>query len=85
MVWVKDRGGGQKMWLVSPKMWLVFKKTWEIFGKTWEKILEISDVLFLAKEKWRDGDESGKRKIATSVSRLDNLIRTLCIYRRRKR
>ena len=51
----------------------------------WEEILEISDVLFLAGEKWRGGDESRRRKIATSGSRLDNLIRTLCIYRRRKR
>jgi len=70
---------------VYEKTWEFLEKTWEIFEKTWEKILEISDVLFLAREKWRGGDESRKRKIATSVSRFDNLIRTLCIYRRRKR
>lgn len=74
-----------KTWEILTKTWEFFEKTWEIFGKTWEKILEISDVLFLAREKWRGGDESRKRKIATSVSWYDNLTRTLCIYRRRKR
>jgi len=54
---------------INEKTWEFFEKTWEIFGKTWEKILEISDVLFLAREKWRSGDESEKRKIATCPRR----------------
>ena len=69
---------------VYEKTWEFFEKTWEIFGKTWEEILEISDVLFLAREKWRGGDESEKRKTATSVSRYDNLTRTLFVERRKK-
>lgn len=69
---------------INEKTWEFFEKTWEILGKTWEKILEISDVLFLAREKWRGGDESEKRKTATSVSRYDNLTRTLFVERRKK-
>lgn len=69
---------------INEKTWEFFEKTWEIFGKTWEIILEISDVLFLAREKWRGGDESGKRKIATSVSRYDNLTRTLFVEKKDK-
>ena len=63
--------------------WEFFEKTWEILGKTWEKILEISDVLFLARERWRSGDDSGKRKIATSVSSYHTLTRTLFVERRK--
>ena len=74
----------EKTWEFFEKTWEILGKTWEIFGKTWEKILEISDVLFLAREKWRGGDESEKRKTATSVSRYDNLTRTLFVERRKK-
>ena len=77
------RKGIGKISDINEKTWEFFEKTWEIFGKTWEKILEISDVLFLARERWRSGDESEKRKIATSVSRYDNLTRTLFVERRK--
>ena len=74
----------EKTWEFFEKTWEIFEKTWEIFGKTWEEILEISDVLFLARERWRSGDESGKRKRATSVSRYDNLTRTLFVEKEDK-
>ena len=66
---------------INEKTWEFFEKTWEIFGKTWEIILEISDVLFLARERWR---RVGERKIATSVSRYDNLTRTLFVEKEDK-
>jgi hypothetical protein len=52
---------------VYEKTWEFFEKTWEIFGKTWEKILEISDVLFLAREKWRRVGEKENSNVRVKV------------------
>ena len=57
----------EKTWEFFEKTWEIFGKTWEIFGKTWEKILEISDVLFLAREKWRRVGEKENSNVRVKV------------------
>ena len=63
-----DRGKGiGKISDINEKTWEFFEKTWEIFGKTWEKILEISDVLFLARERWRRVGEKENSNVRVKV------------------
>lgn len=45
----------------------VYEKTWEFFEKTWEIILEISDVLFLARERWRRVGEKENSNVRVKV------------------